>query len=249
MLGPLVGQEHKVLVDKTGGGTTGITAHKVRARVRYDPVTAITGQVNGPWRYMPGYMDGLGTHNNVPLPVELLDFNATCEGGRVHLTWATGSERNSSHFIVQRSSDGMAWEDIASLQAASNSQQMTQYTFVDEQALFTDPSYYRLVQWDHDGAMNVLPTTVVQGCDRIASLGIYPNPAEEATYVNVSLLHGGPGHLVLLDAAGRTLDSYTLLGITQRAAVPLAHLAAGCYLVQLFDEQQQLVGSGRVVRE
>jgi hypothetical protein len=48
----LTGMELKNVVAKQGLST------KVRVRVKYDPVLAITGQVYGPWRYLPSYLVG-----------------------------------------------------------------------------------------------------------------------------------------------------------------------------------------------
>ncbi|MGV3604179.1 MAG: FG-GAP-like repeat-containing protein [Dyadobacter fermentans] len=46
------GSELKGLVLKSGIST------KVRARVKYSPALALTGQAFGPWRYLPGYLAG-----------------------------------------------------------------------------------------------------------------------------------------------------------------------------------------------
>ncbi|MGG7660905.1 T9SS type A sorting domain-containing protein [Dyadobacter sp. BHUBP1] len=55
------GFELKNVIDKQGPGT------KVRVRVKYDPVLALTGQSYGPWRYLPAYLMGNGT---APVPEE-----------------------------------------------------------------------------------------------------------------------------------------------------------------------------------
>jgi len=47
---------------------TGI-ATKVRVRVRYSPVLAITGQMYGPWRYLQSQLAG---YNNAPVPEEAM---------------------------------------------------------------------------------------------------------------------------------------------------------------------------------
>lgn len=225
----ITGQEHKVLVDKSGGGTTGITAHKVRARVRYDPVTAITGQVFGPWRYMPGYMDGLGTHNNVPLPVELLYFEATCHEGRVHLEWATASGRNSSHFVVQRSADGIVWSDLGSMHAAGNSLAQVEYSYTDHTPWYVGIAYYRLVEHDLNGAMEVLPARAMNGCVTQNGSFVYPNPTNGTAHVDVSMLSKGSGRLMLLDAMGRVVGTYMLEDDAPQVDVHVSHLAAGSY--------------------
>lgn len=57
------GFELKSVIDKQGAGT------KVRVRVQYDPVLALTGQSYGPWRYLPAYLMGNST---APVPEERL---------------------------------------------------------------------------------------------------------------------------------------------------------------------------------
>ncbi len=54
------------------------------------------------------FFNGGGNDNN-PLPVELLNFNGTCEEGMVNLVWQTASEFNSSHFDVEKSTNGETW--------------------------------------------------------------------------------------------------------------------------------------------
>jgi hypothetical protein len=56
------GFELKNVIDKQGPGT------KVRVRVKYDPVLALTGQSYGPWRYLPAYLMGNST---APTPEEV----------------------------------------------------------------------------------------------------------------------------------------------------------------------------------
>ena len=56
------GVELKNLIDKQGPST------KVRVRVKYDPVLALTGQAYGPWRYLPAYLMGNST---APVPEEV----------------------------------------------------------------------------------------------------------------------------------------------------------------------------------
>ncbi|KAA6439309.1 T9SS type A sorting domain-containing protein [Dyadobacter flavalbus] len=51
----LKGTELKNVVAKQG------TFTKVRTRVKYDPALALTGQIYGPWRYVPGYLTGSST--------------------------------------------------------------------------------------------------------------------------------------------------------------------------------------------
>ncbi|MCE7066293.1 FG-GAP-like repeat-containing protein [Dyadobacter sp. CY326] len=58
------GVELKNLVDKQGPST------KIRVRVKYDRALALTGQLYGPWRYLPAYLVG---NNSAPAPEDVVD--------------------------------------------------------------------------------------------------------------------------------------------------------------------------------
>ncbi|MFN3876057.1 MAG: hypothetical protein ACK4L7_09125, partial [Flavobacteriales bacterium] len=82
-----------------------------------------------------------------PLPVELLHFEARCEQGRVHLAWATGAERGASRFVVERSADGIAYDDIGQVAATGSA---AHYAYIDEQPLAS--GFYRIRIVDADGS-------------------------------------------------------------------------------------------------
>jgi hypothetical protein len=84
------------------------------------------------------------------LPVELIAFTGQEEGATVRLEWTTASERNSSHFVVERARDALDYTTIGTLPAAGYSQSLLEYTFID-QAPLSGLSYYRLLQVDLDG--------------------------------------------------------------------------------------------------
>jgi hypothetical protein len=245
--GAVAGVELKNLVDKPGGGS-GLTATKVRARVRYDPVTAITGQVFGPWRYMPGYQDGLGTHNNVPLPVELLRFDATCKGGVVELTWATGTEENSSHFLVQRSDDAINWTEVARVPAAGHSHQLMEYSCQDPGARSGGTIFYRLVQVDLDGETSVLPSAAAQPCARTPGI-FFPNPTHDLVNVDLGESNGAIARIVILDALGRTVVSRTQAEVEGPLSISMVDLPNGSYTLMGFDTYGGILFSDRVVKQ
>ncbi|MCF2519681.1 FG-GAP-like repeat-containing protein [Dyadobacter sp. CY351] len=60
----LTGVEMKSVIAKQG------TSTKVRVRVKYDPALALTGQLYGPWRYLPAYLLG---NSAAPVPENVVD--------------------------------------------------------------------------------------------------------------------------------------------------------------------------------
>jgi hypothetical protein len=104
------------------------------------------------WEYNGGTVGtfGISVTSPQPLPVELLYFTADKEPTYNLVHWATASENNSSHFILERSTDGMEWRTIETVTAAGNSTEKLTYNIIDA----THPTtlnYYRLLQYDIDG--------------------------------------------------------------------------------------------------
>jgi hypothetical protein len=114
---------------------------------------------------------------NSALPIELLSFTAEVVGDKVHLNWITASETNNDYFTVQRSVDGISFEDITYVDGAGNSNEIRYYSAVDEKPL-SGLSYYRLKQTDFDGGYSYSKAVAVKFTqNRIEEeISIYPNP-------------------------------------------------------------------------
>ena len=86
-----------------------------------------------------------GVQYATPLSVDSEEF----EIGNF-LAWSTSSEMNSKAFYVEKSLDGVNFENIAEIEAAGFSDQERNYRYMDIQV--TDKLvYYRLKQQDSDG--------------------------------------------------------------------------------------------------
>ncbi|MBK8499987.1 MAG: hypothetical protein IPL52_14485 [Flavobacteriales bacterium] len=90
--------------------------------------------------------------NCATLPVEILAFSAKVEGALVRTTWTTASESGSDRFIVERGRDGAHFNELGSIDAAGNSQNLREYSFFDREPL-PGTAYYRLREEDLDGTV------------------------------------------------------------------------------------------------
>ena len=117
------------------------------------------------------------------LPVELSEFEAVPESDRVYLKWQTESEINSSHFIVERSIDGIDFKEIESVDSEGSISASTRY-FVKDNSPFHGLNYYRLKMVDNDGSYEYSPVEAVYLKDGVSAL-VYPNPVRDVLFIQV----------------------------------------------------------------
>lgn len=92
------------------------------------------------------------TRDDASLPITLTRFTAqTKSDNKIELQWTTASEYNNDRFEIERSTDGSNFTVIGNVKGKLNSKEITEYTFVDENAS-AGINYYRLNQIDRDGA-------------------------------------------------------------------------------------------------
>jgi hypothetical protein len=145
-----------------------------------------------------------------PLPIELVSFQANCkDDNTVAVTWVTASEHNTSHYVVEKSRDGITWSVLGQTAAAGNSTELLTYEMIDSEKA-SGTTYYRLTQFDNDGVFEVFDPVSVN-CNGATSnnhITSYPNPSSESFYVSLyTETMEGNGQLTITDASGRPVYS------------------------------------------
>lgn len=95
------------------------------------------------------------------LPVRFERFEVRPEQCHVQLHWITTEEINAAYFVVQRSSDGISFDNIGRINAMGSSNVRQEYTFLD--SVPGRQNYYRLKQLDSDGTYTL--TRIVHAAD------------------------------------------------------------------------------------
>ena len=123
------------------------------------------------------------------LPVEMLAFSAINAGDYNRISWTTQSELNNSHFIVEKSLDGIVWETIQVVQGAGNSNEQLDYA-VNDYDLCADRCYYRINQVDYSGKNKLSEVRIVeQSSIGQTELIIYPVPVTGSATVEFNALN------------------------------------------------------------
>ncbi|WBA43960.1 hypothetical protein [Hymenobacter canadensis] len=186
-----------------------------------------------------------------PLPVELTSFEAKWTGSATDLRWTTASEKNSSHFVVERLANGSTlYQPVGRLTAAGSSSRRRSYQLRDTEAgtLGVNLLYYRLRQVDVDGSETFSPVVAVAvgKLAGVAQLDVYPTPAGTAQEARLDFrnLPGG-GQLTTYAENGQLVSQSQLAGNAGRVALPA--LGAGLYYVVLRDAAGRKVAAERLV--
>ena len=126
-------------------------------------------------------LDNLMVQGEIILPVTLVSFDLSTFQSIVTLSWATISENNNDHFLIERksSSSQAAWEAIAMVNGAGSSQVINQYHYEDRQPPLGQ-LLYRLKQVDFDGLYQYSEIKQVMVH---SSKNLFPNPAKDIVYV------------------------------------------------------------------
>ena len=178
-----------------------------------------------------------------PLATELQSFSANCaDNNRVKINWTTASESNCSNYRVEKSGSEINWKEVQTVTCSSPSNTMQNYEITDQERM-SGFAYYRLVEINDDGEVDVLSTVSVT-CDYSeTSMIAYPNPASSEFMVQINSTEKMENvTLILTDLSGKIVDSRSLnlnSGSTN-ATFNTDELSNGTYLVSVRNLESQM---------
>jgi hypothetical protein len=187
--------------------------------------------------------NSLGGSN--PLPIELLFFKASCDNNKAQLNWATASETNNDYFTVEHSADGQAWETVAVIPGAGNSNTTLYYNVIDNQP-FSNYTYYRLKQTDFNG--NFTYSDIVSTlCNNDDQLSMIVFQTEYG--INVSINPGGGKAIALsvFDISGKMIFYKHI--ISTALVISPEEFSSGIYIFRLQSETDDIIHKVMINKE
>ncbi len=134
-----------------------------------------------------------------PSPVEWLYFDIVAQGAQALLRWGTANESKCNRLYIQRSLDGINFENIAAI-ACKRSMIKNSYTFQDEAVPNASKIYYRIAQFDDDGQSGF--SNVAMFRPRNQPLAVSFN---DGAFHIVTFSDGKIESIMIFDLLGRTL--------------------------------------------
>ena len=164
----------------------------------------------------------------VVLPIVLSNFQGYLVGNAVKLVWTSENEVNTDFIIVEKSSDGTNWSELAEQKAQGNSNVPTSYSEVDNNP-YTGANYYRLKVVDLGGEVSYSQVVVIN-FSAGTPVSLYPNP----TSGQVFLKGVNPAPVAIYSLAGQNVSAQVTTGKAGQNMVQLdlSRLPKGFYLIK-----------------
>lgn len=176
------------------------------------------------------------------LPVTLISFTAKASNNNVVLAWKSTSESNLSHYIVQRSTNGVDFTDLT-IEMANNTAGVFDYAYLDKTPGFGS-NYYQLVSVDTDGKTQTSELKSVTLGASLASVTAYPNPA--INQLNISGLVTGD-IIKLFNTSGQLIANQSTVN-NQVSTLDMSSVKPGLYILSI-ENSGKVSSSHRIVKQ
>lgn len=181
----------------------------------------------------------------IALPVEYTYFKANLVNNEVILEWETASEINNEAFFIEKSNDGIAFNEIGIREGAGNSFETLQYRFVDETP-DAGVNYYRLRQMDFDGVTELSKVVSVDiekdGAGNVlkASFDASINPTTASNEVQIALSKTFEQDLSvqIFDALGRNILNSTINAGNQQLNIDISSFPESQYFIKINNQRE-----------
>ncbi|MBL7709914.1 MAG: T9SS type A sorting domain-containing protein [Chitinophagaceae bacterium] len=196
------------------------------------------GAANGTRQYSL-YMKGFTYPNQITLPVKLESFTAILNNNsnKVDLRWVTSYEKNVSHFVVEKSTDGKNYADAGVVFAYGNSSDIMNYILTDQVSKQENIIYYRLRSVDADGKFDYSATRIIRTAkqtENTVSILTYPNPV--TSELRITIPNSWQGKKVtyeLLNANAQVTKKAEAGSGSQTETMNVSNVAPGLYIVKV----------------
>ncbi|MFL5729918.1 MAG: T9SS type A sorting domain-containing protein, partial [Cytophagaceae bacterium] len=167
------------------------------------------------------------------LPLSYVSFDAIPVSGFVKLNWQSSNEVNTNYYTAERSTDGIHFISIGSVDAVgNNSGTISSYSFTDRSPV-SGISYYRIREVDQDGSGYYTGVKAVISEEN--SLVVKPNPNQGSFTASFASGISQRISLNIVNSLGQTVYQFSDVSNSEvfEKNIDLTGLAAGVYVLQV----------------
>ena len=159
------------------------------------------------------------------LPLTLISFTAEkIADGKVKLDWLSDHEINTSHFVIERSTDGVLFEATGSVPATGSGRGI--YSFTNIISTIVPTYYYRLKMVDRDSKYQYSNIVRINNNFAAGKLSVFPNPANEL----ITIISNKQQEAFITNTSGQRIKKINLIDGSQ--TLNIAAWNPGIYIIK-----------------
>jgi len=179
----------------------------------------------------------------VTLPVKLTAFTATFTKNKtVLLNWESAMELENDRYEIEKSSDGINFTKLNSLNSTGSGLSNRNYNFEDAFFAKGSSAFYRLKQVDNDGKFSYSKVIYISDKTSASSdYAIFPNPLNSSNTFQIKGIAANEvnyNNIRITDLAGRNIG-YTITGANSIELNSAAN--SGVYLLRIKETTLKLI--------
>jgi len=171
------------------------------------------------------------------LPVELTAFSGRPKVKTIDLLWETASETDNDFFAVEKSINGIDFDEVTKVDGKGTTTLKSNYTWID-QSPNDGLNYYRLRQVDLNGDKSYSEIIVIEFESDRSEIQIYPNPTIKELNINLPENWDNETSIVIYDFYGNLINSFT--STSASLTFPVDHIPAGWYRILAINKSKIL---------
>ena len=170
------------------------------------------------------------------LPLVMTAFKVILNNNRVTLSWTTGIEKRLSHFVIERSTNGIDYKEAAIIFAVTNSSVKQNYSYQDAVNIHDGGMlYYRIKIVDPLGKFQNSAVKLIRIGDMASVMEVttYPNPVVNELRITIpDEWQNKQVSYEVYTSNGKLLKRMVSSNANQTEVMSLQNCAAGVYLVR-----------------
>jgi len=183
------------------------------------------------------------------LPLDLISFNGRNRGDYNELTWLTENEINVSHFVIEKSRDGINFEEFSIVPSFNIPNIRNEYSSRDINP-YSELTYYRLITNDLDGTISKSNVIAINS-PKNSSVGvIYPNPMENILNYKVDSETQEDLEVKVVDVLGKIVLKYEskLSAGLNTISIDVSDILSGNYTILITHKNSGVTNSTKILK-
>ena len=184
-----------------------------------------------------------------PLPIELIDFKATCVNNEMVVEWCTASEKNNSYFTVEQSTDGNNFVSVAQVFGNGTTNNKHCYKYVTNSV--SDITYLRLTTTDDNGTKNIYKTITIAPCNDVNGTILIANDGTNEVGVILNAKDNQALELHVHNALGQLIEIKNIQAVKgyNNIRVDLSNVSNAVYYLSVYNGNEKMISKKIVVSD